>query len=63
MGAIGLFGVVSILDSLLSIYEVLSGGNAVEWYLFRMFGAGLVVLTAAAVLICRGYEHKDHPRS
>ena len=36
MSGITIFGLISILDSVLSIYEVLSVGSSAEWQLIRL---------------------------
>lgn len=47
-----LFGIVSILASILSIIQILSGGNPLEWFVTIMSSL-LIMLLVAIVVIMR----------
>ena len=54
MSGITIFGIVSILDSLLSIYEVLAAGTAAEWSLVRLSIGFLAGAMAVLFILFRG---------
>lgn len=54
MTGITIFGIISILDSLLSIYEVIVNGNTAEWLMLRVSVAVIALLFMGFLLLVRG---------
>ena len=53
MTGITIFGIVSILDSLMSIYEVIVNGNTAEWFMLRSSVAVIVLLFILFIFLIR----------
>ncbi len=53
MTGITIFGIVSILDSLLSIYEVIVNGTTGEWMVLRSSAAALILVFLGLILLIR----------
>ena len=56
MDAITFFGLISILDSVLSIYAALSAGTMGVFRLFLICVAAFAVIFAAVILFVRHYR-------
>ena len=54
MTGITIFGIISILDSLLSIYEVIVNVNTAEWLMLRVSVAVIALLFMGFLLLVRG---------